>query len=285
MKPREQKARRREQCALLTEMEQVTGLHRKSLLRLLHARTLERKQRAKGRGRTYGKAVEQVILKVWESLDDIGSERLTPARLGTAQHLARFGALHLSQPVEEQRAQISEATVTRILRTDRSQKQRLPQQGPAPANQVRQPVPMQRIPWDTREPGHFEVDLVQHRGEHSEGIYAFTRPMVDAATGGRERVALLGKGPQAMEAGFRHILQRVPFAIKALPPDNGSECFNHHLIRFWGEAITGLELSRRRPSQKNDNRFVAQKNDTLVRQYFGTIRLQSPEQVEAMNVL
>ena len=56
MKPREQKARRREQCALLTEMEQVTGLHRKSLLRLLHARTLERKQRAKGRGRTYGKA-------------------------------------------------------------------------------------------------------------------------------------------------------------------------------------------------------------------------------------
>jgi hypothetical protein len=36
-KPRYQKASCSEQSALLTEMEQVTGPHRKSLLRLLHA--------------------------------------------------------------------------------------------------------------------------------------------------------------------------------------------------------------------------------------------------------
>jgi hypothetical protein len=73
--------------------------------------------------------------------------------------------------------------------------------------------------------------------------------------------------------------------VKELHPDNGSEFFNNHLVRFWGEAITGLHLSRSRPYQKNDNRFVEQKNDTLVRQYFGTIRLETPEQVQAMNVL
>ena len=78
---------------------------------------------------------------------------------------------------------------------------------------------------------------------------------------------------------------RLPFAVKELHPDNGTEFFNHHLVRFWGEAITGLKLSRSRPYQKNDNRFVEQKNDTLVRQYFGTIRLETPEQVRAMNVL
>ncbi len=215
----------------------------------------------------------------------ICAEWLTPALLSTAQHLARFGALYLSQQVEEQLAQISEATVTRILRKYRSHKQRLPQRGPERANQVRKPVPMQRIPWETSEPGHFEVDLVQHSGESSDGIYAFTLQMVDVAIGWSELVAILGKGQQAMEAGFRHILKRLPFAVKELHPDNGSEFFNNHLVRFWGEAITGLKLSRSRPYQKNDNRFVEQKNDTLVRQYFGTIRLETPEQVQAMNVL
>ncbi len=285
MKPLYSRAERHEQSRLLTEMEQVTGLHRKSLLRLLHAPTLERKKREKGRGCTYGLAIEQVILVVWESLDYICAERLTPALLSTAQHLARFDVLHLSAEVEEQLHQISEATVTRILRKYRSHKQRLPQKGPQRANQVRKPVPMKRIPWDTSEPGHFEVDLVQHSGESSEGIYAFTLQMVDVATGWSERVAILGKGQQAMETGFRQILKRLPFAVKELHPDNGSEFFNNHLVRFWGETITGLKLSRSRPYQKNDNRFVEQKNDTLVRQYFGTIRLETPEQVQAMNVL
>jgi len=53
-KPFYAKAERMEQRRMLTEMEQVTGLHRKSLLRLLHAPPLERKKREKGRGRTYG---------------------------------------------------------------------------------------------------------------------------------------------------------------------------------------------------------------------------------------
>ena len=109
--------------------------------------------------------------------------------------------------------------------------------------------------------------------------------MIDVATGWSERVAVLGRGQQAMEGGFRRILERLPFAVKELHPDNGSEFFNNHLVRFWGETITGLTLSRSRPHQKNDNRFVEQKNATLVRQYLGTIRLETPEQVQAMNVL
>lgn len=84
-------------------MEQVTGLHRKSVLRLLHAPNLERKKREKGRGRTYGQALDQVILVVWESLVDyICAERLKPALLCTARHLPRFGSMQLTCGVEEQ---------------------------------------------------------------------------------------------------------------------------------------------------------------------------------------
>jgi hypothetical protein len=100
-----------------------------------------------------------------------------------------------------------------------------------------------------------------------------------------ERVMLLGRGQRAMEAAFKQVIERLPFAVKELHPDNGTEFFNDHLVRFWKEKVTGVSLSRSRPYQKNDNRHVEQKNDTLVRQYFGELRLDTPEQVAAGNAL
>ncbi|SRR5258706_8746387 len=54
MKKRYVTAKRVERGGLLTEMEQVTGLHRKSLTRLMHASSLERKPRVRQRTRTMG---------------------------------------------------------------------------------------------------------------------------------------------------------------------------------------------------------------------------------------
>ncbi len=88
-----------------------------------------------------------------------------------------------------------------------------------------------------------------------------------------------------MEEGFRHVVGRLPFPILHLHPDNGSEFFNDHLVRVWGKEITGLTLSRSRPFQKNDNRFVEQKNDTLVRAYVGYDRLDTVAQRDALNLL
>lgn len=285
MKPRYQQAKRAERSRLLSDMEQMTGLHRKSLLRLLHAPSLTRKKRTAPRPRSYGVEVEQVILVVWESLDYVCAERLTPVVLTTAQHLARFGVVQLSQALEEQLGQISEATVTRLLRKHRSRTRRLPRPGPNRANQVRKDVPMKRIPWQTSEPGHCETDLVHHGGESSAGDYGHTIQLIDVATGWSERVAVLGRGSAAMQQGFERIIERIPFSIVELHPDNGSEFFNHHLVRFWKEKVVGVQLSRSRPYHKNDNRNVEQKNATLVRKYFGTVRLDTPEQVAAMNAL
>jgi len=105
------------------------------------------------------------------------------------------------------------------------------------------------------------------------------------ATGWSERVGVLGRAQRAMEAGFEHILGRLPFPVKELHPDNGSEFFNHHLVRYWKDKVTGVQLSRSRPWHKNDNRMVEQKNDTLVREYLGDLRLDTPEQIVALNTL
>ena len=269
--------------ALLTEMEQVTGLHRKSLVRLLNGASLERQPRRQQRGRRYGLAVRSVVATVWESLDYICAERLTPALLPAARHLAQFGECHLTPQVEEQLATISRATVQRMLRTMARPTPRLPRKGPEEANRLRQAVPMGRLPWQLDEPGHFEVDLVHHCGSSATGEYVHTIQMVDIATGWSERVAVLGRSQRAMEAGFRRILGRLPFPVVELHPDNGSEFFNDHLVRFWGEELTGLRLSRSRPYHKNDNRVVEQKNATLVRAYLGHGRLDTAEQARLLD--
>lgn len=285
MKERYVAAKRAERGRLLSEMEQVTGLHRKSLTRLMHAASLERKKRSTPRPRSYGLEVERIIVRVWESRDYLCAERLTPTLLRMAQHLDRFEPLGLTEQIEEQLATISRATVARILRKHRCLKRRLPQKGAERANQVTKGVPMGRIPWDIKEPGHFEVDLVHHGGESSAGLYGHTIQLIDVATGWSERVAVLGRGQSAMEAGFRRIVARLPFPIVELHPDNGSEFFNQHLVRFWKEKVKGVQLSRSRPYQKNDNRLVEQKNDTLVRHYVGDLRLETAEQVAALDAL
>jgi len=278
MWPRYQAADRTGRGALLTEMEVVTGLHRKSLTRLLGQGHLERHRRRVPRGRTYGPAVSQVVRVVWESLDYVCAERLTPALVPTAEHLAQFGELSLTPAVVEQLSQISVSTVQRLIDHLPRATPRLPRGGPEAAHRIRQAIPMKRLPWSIEEPGHFEVDLVHHGGASAAGEYVHTLQLVDIATGWSERVAVLGRGYQAMRAGFERVLDRLPFAVKELHPDNGSEFLNAHLVRFFGEAVKGVRLSRSRPYHKNDNRIVEQKNFTLVRAYLGYGRLDTAEQ-------
>jgi hypothetical protein len=279
-------ATREERGRLLDELAELTGLHRKSVVRLLTGPSLERRPRRRQRGREYGAAVDDALRVIWESLDYICAERLPPALVTTAEHLARHGELAVTEEVLEQLGRISIASVQRRLtRLGQDTARRLPRRGPERANVVAREIPMRRIPWDTTEPGHFEVDLVHHSGPSTSGDYVHTFQMVDVATGWSERVAILGRGQRAMEVGTRQILARLPFPVKELHPDNGPEFLNHHLVRIWGEAITGLQLSRSRPYQKNDNRFVEQKNDTLVRAYLGQARLDTAEQCAALNAL
>jgi len=148
---------------------------------------------------------------------------------------------------------------------------------------------MRTIPWDQAEPGHVEVDLVHHGGPSPIGDFVDTLQLVALATGWSERVAILRpegtRSQWRMEQGFRRVLARLPFPVKELHSDHGSEFLNDHLVRFFGEAITSLQLSRSRPYQKNDNRFVEQKNSTLVRAYLGTARLDTAAQALALNAL
>ena len=284
--PRYRKSNRAERSRLLTEMAMVTGLHRKSLIRLMSMSSLERSPRKPvSRQRRYGRAVAEVVRVVWESLDYVCAERLTPVLQDTARQLAKWEELRLTTEVEIALGNISRATVQRMIKHFQQDTPKLPRRKPQPPNRLLQHVPMERLSWRTEIPGSFETDLVHHCGAIAAGDYVHTLQLVDIATGWSERVAVLGRSQEAMVQGFKKVQQRLPFPIKHLHPDNGSEFFNAHLIHYFGEEITGLHLSRSRPYCKNDNRFVEQKNSTLVRAYVGYDRLDSGIQCAALNAL
>jgi hypothetical protein len=284
MQPRYLQADREEQGRLLDEMEQVTELHRKSLIRLMGG-DLTRQPRRQERGRTYRTPVDDALRVIAESLDYICAERLTPNLVWMAEHLEKHGEMTVSDELLEQLGHISASTVQRILDRLQQDERRLPRKGPERAHQVIREVPMKRIPWDERQPGHFEVDLVHHCGPSASGEYMHTVQMIDVATGWSERVAVLGRSYLVMEAAFRRCVTRLPFPVIEIHPDNGSEFFNHHLIRFWKDAVCGVQLSRSRPYHKDDNRFVEQKNFSLVRAYLGYDRFDAVAQVLAANTL
>jgi hypothetical protein len=126
-----------EKSRLLTEMEAVTGLHRKSLIRLMGMRSLERVPRKSGlRHRRYGSAVADVVRMVWEALDYVCAERLTPALRDTARQLARWEELVLTPEVEMALGTISRATVQRLLKRFQQDTPKLPRRKPQPPNRI-----------------------------------------------------------------------------------------------------------------------------------------------------
>ena len=199
--------------------------------------------------------------------------------------LLQHGEVALSQALLAQLGTISIASVQRRLARFSQDTPRLPRRGPEQANRLARSIPMRKSAWDESEPGHFEVDLVHHGGAEPCGEYVHTLQMIDVARGWSERVAILGRSQYAMEGGFRRILARLPFGVRELHSDTGSEFLTNHLVRIWAEEITGLSLSRSRPYQKNDKGFVEQKNATLVRAFLGQVRLDTPAHTEALNAL
>jgi len=283
---RYREANKKEKGELLDEIEAVVGMHRKAIIRLLNGR-LSRKKRRIERGREYGVEVDDAVRVIARSLDYPCAERLQPNLVWMAQHLGRHGELRVGPETLEKLARMSTSTLKRSLkRVGRSDAKLATQQPKRPqVSDLRKQYPMSKIAWDIAEAGHFEVDLVHHGGESAAGEYVHTLQMVDVATGWSEGVAVYGRSYRVMADGFDYLLTRVPFAVQEIHPDNGAEFFNHHLLRYWKEKAPDLQISRSRPYQKNDNRFVEENNHSLIRAYIGHDRLDTQAQLKVLRQL
>ena len=125
MQKRYKKAGRKERQELLDEMEIVTELHRKSLIRSMQGK-IKRKHRRRQRGRSYGAEVDDALRVIAESTDYICAERLQPNLVWLAEHLGVHGEMTVTPQLLSQLEQISTSTVQRRLKRIHQDQPRLP---------------------------------------------------------------------------------------------------------------------------------------------------------------
>ena len=145
-----------ERGQLLDEMQEVTGKHRKSLIRLINGE-LARKKRKRERGSTYGAKVQDAVKLIARSLDYPCAERLQPNLEWMAEHLARHEELDVNAEVLEKLGRISISTVRRIVGPVTRIPERISSvRKPSRRKQkLRETIPTKRIVWHETEIGHF----------------------------------------------------------------------------------------------------------------------------------
>ena len=277
---------KREKSLLLDEAENVTGLHRKSILRLLNGR-LSRKPRDKERGKTYDLVVKDALNVIAKSLDYGCAERLKPNLVWMAEILQSHGELRLDDSLKGKLTSISVSTLKRLVKNPEHRLDKIAfRNGPSkPNSQLKAKIPIKIIPWDVSMPGHFEVDTVHHCGDSAQGIYVHTLQLLDVASGWSEIVPVYGNSFAAMKDGFDFLLTRLPFPVLEFHPDNGSEFINKLLLKHWKELVPDLDVTRSKPYRKNDNRFVEENNNSLIRAYIGPSRFDSAAQLATLREL
>src|SRR5437762_3273653 len=129
--------------------------------------------------------------------------------------------------------------------------------------------------------------LVSHSGGSAAGEFIYTLDCVDIATGWVERQAVMGKGQLGIVGALREIEQRLPFPLRGIDSDNGSEFINTHLFNFCQQRAKthSVQFTRSRPYKKDDNAHVEQKNWTHVRKLLGWDRYDSVEALKMSNQL
>ena len=96
MRERYRVADRQARGRLLDEMQAVTGLHRKSLIRRINGNLAASPK--KERQKEYGADVDAAVSVIARSLDYPSAERLTPKLKSMAEHLAKHGNLFPKGP-------------------------------------------------------------------------------------------------------------------------------------------------------------------------------------------
>lgn len=118
-----------------------------------------------------------------------------------------------------------------------------------------------------------------------EGPFVCTIQFIDVLTGWSERFAILGHAFGAMWQVIHDFDAHCPIPVREIHTDNGPEFINLPLIAYFGRERGDVSLTRGQPGIKNHNRFVEQKNSSLVRAYFDHLYLYTPQHVRLMNAL
>jgi transposase InsO family protein len=269
-----------ERGRLLDHFCAVTGYNRKYAIAVLRGPGRAPSQRRR-RAARYGMAVKRVVRVAWEASGWVCAERLKPVLLALAEQLERHGTVDLDDEMRSHLVAISVATLKRMMRVIEIDVCRRRQMTTRPGT-LRLEIPVV-VGISADAPGLMEIDLVAHCGASGAGEFIFTLCATDVATGWTERIAIIGKSRVAVVGAMETIRKQLPFTLKAIHSDNGSEFLNDLMVK-WCRS-NDIAFTRSRPYHKNDNAHVEERNWTLVRKLIGYARLETSAQCDWLNAL
>lgn len=279
--PRYRRAVHREKSLILDGFCAATGYHRKYAISLLSLSPEPKPKRRCVRRSRYGPEVLRMLTRIWEAAGYPWSLRLK-ALLPLWMPWARK-PLKISPEIELLLLAMSPRTMDRGLRASKQRLGRRLYGRTKPGSLLKHQIPLQTSSWAETRPGFTEMDLVSHSGNSASGEFLHSFNVTDIATGWVETRAVLGKGQTGIVRELEAISRALPFPLRGVDSDNGSEFINQHLVRFCQDRE--IQFTRSRPYKKDDNAHIEQKNWTHVRKLMGWERYDSPEALAALNDL
>ena len=242
----------------------------------------KRQQRVKPR--YYDAEVVRELIKLWELLNYSCGKRLVAIMPELIVKLEQFGELRLAPSSKEKLLRISAATVDRLLQPERRKQQLRRRSHTKPGTLLKHQIPIRTFAeWDEQQPGFAEIDLVAHDGGLALGDYCQTLDLTDVCTGWTETDAVPNKAQVWVFQAIQRIRERLPFPLRGLDSDNGSEFLNTELLRYCKQQR--ITFTRTRPYRKNDNCYVEQKNYSVVRQTVGYQRFDTTAELMVLQRL
>jgi len=280
---RYRQAPRPEKRQILDECCRVTGYHRKHAVRLLNGPALsgDHPRARRRRPPTYGLAVIAALRTIWEAAGYPWSVRLKallPLWLPRARR-----RLHLSRVVERHLLAISPRQIDRRLAPHKRQLQKRLYGRTKPGTLLKHHIPLKTDRWDVATPGFTEIDLVSHSGNAADGEFVHSLNVTDIHTTWVETRAVLGKHQHGIQHALTELQHALPFRLRGIDSDNGSEFINGHLYDYC--QTHAIQFTRGRPYKKDDNAHIEQKNWTHVRKLLGYLRYDSLAALAAINAL
>jgi hypothetical protein len=283
-RPRYLRASKEDKTKILDEFIAITGMHRKSAIRLLNRPDYVAGKKKGGHRRLYNLEAEATLMKAWEATDRLCSKRLQPFLPELVKVLVRKGELKISAEIRAQFAQMSASTIDRILRRHPHGTGQRKFTTTKPGTLLKNSIPIRTFnDWDEKQPGFLEVDLVAHCGESVDGFYLNTLSTVDVATGWVEPVAVWGKGQSRVRGAVHDVRHHLPFPLLGLDSDNGSEFINQGLFDYCRQWK--ITFTRARSYKKNDSCHVEQKNWSVIRRIIGYDRFSTKVALSTLNVV
>ena len=202
------------------------------------------------------------------------AKRLVPFIRDNIDYLAlKFG---YDEQLKTKLAHISSATVGRILKSEIPKHSIRGISTTRAAQNLNTLIPIRTFfAWNERIPGFLETDTVAHCGISTVGQYICTLTCTDIYSGWTENRALLNKAQRWVKEATEDVKIHLPFTMKGIDTDNGNEFKNTQLLTWCQE--NHISFTRSRPYKKNDNCFVEQKNDSVVRRIVGYYRFEGEE--------